>query len=191
MKRAIIVHCWGGVPQYCWYPWAKNELEARGFTVEVPAMPETDLPKQKLWVPALAKLIGEPNEELFLVGHSIGCAAIMRYLEQLPADKKVGGVVFVAGFTDALGIDEIANFFATPLDLAKIRPKSVHGFMNIHSDNDPYVPVIHSTNLKTGLGGEAIVLHGKGHFSGPIDNEASCTELPEVISAITRLTQAA
>lgn len=187
MKRVIIVHCWSGTPDYCWYPWVKNELEAKGFEVIVPAMPETDAPKLALWLPKLQEVVGEPDEDTYLVGHSIGCATINRYLEQLPEGQKVGGVVLVAGFTDNLGFDELKNFFETPLDLATIRERSVKGFVNIHSDNDQYVPVVHSKNLRDGLGGEAIILQNKGHFSGPIDSEESCTELPEVVAAVERL----
>ncbi|NTU99187.1 hydrolase, partial [Candidatus Falkowbacteria bacterium] len=91
MKRAIIVHCWEGYPEYCWYPWVKEQLEARGFQVEVPALPETDLPQLSGWLPALQQLIGQPDEELYLIGHSLGCATIMRYLESLPEDQGIGG----------------------------------------------------------------------------------------------------
>lgn len=187
MKRVVIVHCWSGTPQYCWYPWVKRQLEAGGFTVEVPSMPETDEPKLKLWLPKLIETIGQPDEELFLIGHSIGCATIMRYLEQLPQGQKVGGVVLVAGFTDDLGFPELSNFYQTSLDFATIREKSVKGFVNIHSDDDQYVPLRNSHELKKHLGGEAIILHAKGHFSGPLDNEDSCTELPEVVTATERL----
>jgi predicted alpha/beta hydrolase family esterase len=190
MKRAIIVHCWGGTPNYCWYPWAKRELEKQSFNVQVLAMPETDEPKLRLWLPKLTEAIGEPDEELYLIGHSIGCATIMRYLEQLPADKRVGGVVLVAGFISNLDFDELTNFYDTPLDFDKIRSHAAKGFCNIHSDNDQYVPLTNSSELKTKLGGEAIILHNKGHFSGPVDNETSCTELPEVINAVSKLSQA-
>ncbi len=187
MKRVIIVHCWSGTPQYCWYQSAKGQLEPQDFAVEVPAMPETDEPKLKLWLPKLIETVGQPDADLYLVGHSIGCATIMRYLEQLPEGQKVGGVVLVAGFTNDLGFDELKNFYETPLDFAKIREKSVKGFVNIHSDDDQYVPLGNSGELKKHLGGEAIVLHGKGHFSGPLDNEDSCTELPEVVEAVKNL----
>lgn len=191
MKRVIIVHCWGGTPDYCWYPWVKKALEAKGFKVDIPAMPETDEPKLALWLPKLIETIGQPDEELYLVGHSIGCATINRYLEQHPKGEQVGGVVLVAGFTDNLGFAELTNFFETPLNLANIRQKSAKGFMNIHSDDDQYVPTSYNKTLQDGLGGEAVILHQKGHFSGPVDNEASCTELPEVVEAIEQLSKGA
>lgn len=188
MKRVIIVHCWGGTPQYCWYQWTKGQLEQQGFQVEVPAMPETDEPKLKLWLPKLIETVGQPDADLYLVGHSIGCATIMRYLQQLPEGQKIGGVVLVAGFANDLGIPELTNFYETPLDYAKIREKSVKGFTNIHSDDDEYVPLSNSGELKKHLGGEAIILHGKGHFFGPLDNQDSCIELPEVVEAIQKFT---
>ncbi|OHA63893.1 MAG: hypothetical protein A2940_00990 [Candidatus Wildermuthbacteria bacterium RIFCSPLOWO2_01_FULL_48_29] len=70
MKRAIIVHCWGGNPEYCWYPQTKKELEEQGFEVMVPAMPDTEHPKQSAWVPVLREVVGTPTEETYLIGHS-------------------------------------------------------------------------------------------------------------------------
>lgn len=153
-------------------------------------MPETDNPKLRLWLPKLQEVIGEPNEQVYLIGHSIGVGTILRYLEQLPQGKKVGGAVLVAGFTDSLGFEELVNFYLTPLHFDKIRRSVAHGFVNIHSDNDQYVPLTNSAELKAKLGGEAIILRGKGHFSGPVDHEASCTELPEVVVAIEKLSVA-
>lgn len=188
MKRAIIVHCWEGYPDYCWYPSVKKELEMRGFKVEVPTMPETDLPQMDKWVPKLQEVVEIPDGELYLIGHSIGCAAIMRYLETLEEKQKVGGVVFVAGFTENVGYEEIKSFFATPMDLEKIRTKSQNGFVAIHSDNDPHVDLKYAGILKEQLGAEIIIKHNEKHFSGAIEGEDSCLELPEVVKSIEKLT---
>jgi uncharacterized protein len=188
MKKAIIIHCWEGVPDYCWYPWLKKELEAKGFEVQVPAMPETELPKQKLWVPKMHELIGEPNEDLILVGHSIGCISIMRYLESLKEGQKIGGAVLVAGFTDYLGFEEIKNYFETPIDFEKIK-SHCRKFVAINSDNDPYVPIKHSDTLREKLGAEVIIKHNMGHFSGAIEGEESCTELPDALEAVLNISK--
>jgi predicted alpha/beta hydrolase family esterase len=187
MKRAVIVHCWGGKPDYCWYPWAKQQLEAGGFTVALPAMSETDTPKLSAWLPELVKTIGQPDEELFLIGHSLGCVTIMRYLESLPAGVKVGGIVFVAGFTDNLGYPELENFFRTPLDLGAVKSHLEPGAVFIHSDNDKYVDVKYGEELAEKLAGKLMVFPGMGHFSGPLDSKDSCTELPAVMEAIKEL----
>jgi predicted alpha/beta hydrolase family esterase len=188
MKRVIIVHCWDGYPDYCWYPYAKSELEKRGFAVEVPTFPETSEPKQKLWVPKLSEIIGRPDENLFLIGHSVGCITILRYLETLEDKEKIGGAVMVAGFTDDLGFDELKNFFETPIDFDKAKqhcPK----FIGIFSDNDQYVPLKYSDIYKEKLNAEIIIKHNMGHFSGPVDKEESCTKLPDVVEAIEQISK--
>ena len=181
LDRAIIIHCWDGTPNYCWYPWVKRELEARGFKVSVPAMPETGAPKLALWLPCLATSVGSPNENLYLIGHSAGCITILRYLETLKPHQRVGGAVLVAGFTDDLGYKEMKKFFETPIDFEKIKTKSKNGFVTINSDNDPYVDLKYADIFKEKLGTQAIIKHAMGHFSGSVDNESSCTKLPEVI----------
>lgn len=188
MKQAIIVHCWDGYPEYCWYPWAKTELEKLGISVIIPLFPETELPKLAAWLPKLQEIAGEPNQDTYLIGHSIGCATIMRYLESLPEGQKIGGVVFVAGFTENVGFDEIANFFQTPLDLQKVKTKA-NKFIAIHSDDDPYVDLKYGDIFKEKLGAELIVKHNMKHFSGEVDNEESCIELPEVVESIKKMIQ--
>lgn len=162
----------------------KKELEGKGFQVEVPAFPETDLPKMNQWVPKLQEVVGEPDEELFLVGHSLGCATIMRYLENLKEDEKVGGVFFVAGFNENVGFDEIGNFFETPIDLEKIKTKSKNGFVAIHSDDDPYVDLKYADIFREKLNAEIIIKHNAKHFSGAIEGEDSCLELPDVVRSV-------
>ena len=186
MRRAIIVHCWGGSPEYCWYPWVKKELEARGFEVVVPAFPNTDNPKFYEWLSKLKEAVGEPDEDLYLIGHSLGCITIMRYLEILPENKKIGGVVFVAGFNENVGFDEIQSFFETSMDLEKIKDKVKNGFVAIHSDNDPYVDLKYVDIFKEKLGAEIIIKHNANHFSGSVEGEETCSELPDVVQSIKK-----
>ena len=121
MKRAVIIHCWDGYPDYCWYPYVKKELEAKGFEVQVPAFPETDAPKLDAWLHVLKEKVGIPDGNTYLIGHSVGCITIFRYLESLAPGQKIGGVVLVAGFTDDLGFKELKNFFTTEIQFEKIK----------------------------------------------------------------------
>ena len=180
MKRAVIVHCWGGNSNYAWYQWVKAELEKQGYSVTVPNMPDPDPPKLATWLPHLQKVIGEPDDELLLIGHSIGTVTIMRYLETLESGQ-VGKVILVAGFTDQLGSKELENFFDTRLDFGKIKPKSKNGFVAIQSDNDPFVSEQYGERLKDELDAKVVIKHNAGHMSGSVDGEEACTELPEII----------
>lgn len=180
MKRAIIVHCWEGTPEYCWYPQTKKELEEKGFIVAVPEMPETMLPKLSAWLPKLRDVAESPDEDLFLIGHSLGCITIFRYLELLGEHQKVGGVVLIAGFTDDLGYEELTNFFVEPIDFEKIKSKANH-FVAINSDNDPYVDVKYGDILKERLGAKLIIKHEMDHFS-------AITSFPDVSEVVLQMT---
>lgn len=184
MKRAIIVHCWGGNPEYAWYPSVKLGLEAKGYQVTVPAMPDTDSPQLDKWLPYLQELIGEPDDELVLIGHSIGTVTIMRYLELLPEGVRISKAVLVAAFTDPLGFKELENFFIKPLEFSAIRLKAKDGFTLVQSDNDQYVAAQYGTRLKDELDAKLIIKHGVYHMSGDIDGEDTHLELAEVIEEL-------
>ena len=46
MKRVFIIHGWTGKPEGDWFPWLKQELETKGFQVQIPEMPDTEKPKK-------------------------------------------------------------------------------------------------------------------------------------------------
>ncbi len=190
MKRAVIIHCWGGMPNYCWYPQTTVELEAAGFSVVVPEMPDTDHPRFDAWLAAATQSIGEPDEDLYLIGHSLGCITILRYLERLQAAQRVGGIVLVAGFAHSLGSDysEVDSFFQTPVNVAAVRTRA-GSIVAIHSDNDPYVPMEYGEELKATYGAELMIKHQMGHFSGRVDSPESCTSLPDVSAAVIRMSE--
>ncbi|HEY4487012.1 MAG TPA: alpha/beta hydrolase [Candidatus Paceibacterota bacterium] len=186
MKRAIIIHCWDGYPEYCWYPYAKKELEANGFQVEVPSFPETNAPKLDLWLPVLKEVVGTPDEDVYLIGHSVGCVTILRYLESLAPSQKIGGAILVAGFTDDLGFKELKNFFTTDIQLDEIKKRANH-FVAIHSDDDPFVALKYGDIFKEKLGAEVIIKHNFKHFSGSRDKEDSCVTLPDVVESMLKI----
>ena len=141
MAKVIIVHCWEGNHDVNWYPWAKVQLEMRGHEVIVPDMPDTSNPTIEKWVTELAKVIGIPNSNTYLIGHSIGCQTILRYLERI--NIPIGGALFVAGWfylenlKDKQSAKIAGPWINTPINIEKIKknlPKSVL----IISNNDPY-----------------------------------------------------
>ena len=190
MKRVFIIHGWGGFPEEAWFLWLKKELEKKGFKAEIPSMPDTNHPKIDAWVPFLAKLVGKPDKDTLLVGHSIGCQAIMRYLETV--NEPVGGVVFVGGwftlYEENLESDEeraIARpWLTTPIDAGKVR-KNANKVRAIFSDNDKWVPADNAIEFEKRLGAKTIVLNNKGHMGG----DDNCPELPEALSAILEITR--
>ena len=186
MKRAIIVHCWGGYSNYCWYQDVKQRLEKRGFEVTVPAMPDSDAPELSKWLPVLQRVVEEPDRELYLIGHSLGVATILRYLEGLGERERIGGMVSVAGFAENVGFDELNSFFVEPMDLERIKERA-KAVVAIASDNDPYVDLKYSEELRDRLGAKLEIMHDMGHFSAKGRGGEPCVKLPEVAEAVVEL----
>lgn len=179
MKRGILVHRWAGGPEDDWRPWLKRELEKRGYEVLVPEMPDTETPVIEKWVSHLTSVVGTPDAETYFIGHSIGCQAILRYLETI--NTEVGGAIFVAGWFNLENLEDdetraIARpWIETPIDSQKIKqvlPKSAL----LISDNDPYGAFEENKEKFTQLGCEVAVLHNAGH----ITSEDGFTEIPEI-----------
>jgi uncharacterized protein len=189
MKRVIIMHGWGGNPEGDWYQWLKLELENRGTEVIIPEMPDSMHPEIIEWVTTLAKSVGDPDEETYFVGHSIGCQTILRYLEALPRDKKVGGAVLVAAWfnlTDETWDEDYTEEIALPwlktkIDFKKVR-EHTSKFTVFLSDNDPYVPLSDGEIFKKKLGAEVIVEKDRGHFS----SEDGVYEYPAVLNKLLK-----
>jgi len=187
VKKTYIIHRWGGTPQSDWYPWLENELEKQSLDVTVPQMPNTEEPKIYEWVETLNKIIQNPNLDTVLVGHSIGCQAILRYLEQLKPTIKVDGVILVAPWTrlkpvikEEPGAEEIAkSWIETPIDWKKIKSKSTK-FTTVFSTDDYYVYPKEAELFEKELGAETISLDNKGHFT----DEDGVTELPKVLESL-------
>src|SRR3989338_7844944 len=145
-KRVFIVHGWEGSPKSDWFTWLKFELEKRKFIVEVLAMPDSDAPVIGSWISFLDKKVKRLDEKTYFIWHSIGCQAILRYLEKIPKNIKVGGCVFVAGWFSLKGLEskeewEIAKpWLETKINFKKIK-KHTKKFVAIFSDNDPWVPL--------------------------------------------------
>lgn len=182
-KRAIIVHGWNGSPQEGWFPWLAKELTAAGFEVSVPAMPDPDHPRIEPWVRTLAETIGEPDEQLVLIGHSVGAQTILRYLET--TSTPIGGAVFVAPWLtlSLLGSKEnwkIAEpWLDTPIDDAAVRrvlPRSVAVF----SSNDIFVPLENADGYAKRFGCKTVVLGDLGHICG----DDGITSLPIVLEIV-------
>lgn len=186
VKRVFIVHRWGGTPNSDWYPWLTQQLQKEKLEVVTPQLPNTDEPILEKWVPALSAAIGKPNQDTFLVGHSMGCQTIARYLEVAPVP--IGGAVFVAGYfkrLTGLTIDEqvVADkWLRTPLDLRKVR-RNLPASIAIFSDNDPYVPLENKDEFEKQLNSKIVVEQNMHHYT----DDNGIIKLPSVLNSLENL----
>lgn len=171
--------------------WLKSNLEKAGHQVTVPAMPDPGTPTIASWVGKLQETI-KPNTETILVGHSVGCQAVLRYLETLSDEVKIAGVVLIAPWMelDQQTITEegeaviaIAKpWMETPINFTKMK-SHIGKTVAIFSDNDPYVPLNQKDLFARELNAEVVVENNKGHFSVG----DGITELPAALEAVEKL----
>lgn len=183
MKRIIIVHQWMVGAEGDWRPWLRTELQKLGYKVLVPEMPDIDTPVIGKWVAKLAEVVGKPDADTYFVGHSIGCQAIMRYLETI--DTPVGGAVFVAGWFNLENLEdneteEIARpWIETPIDLEKVKSVLPRATLII-SENDPFGCLEQNKAKFAQVMTKGIVMPNAGHLSA----EDGFTELPVVLDEL-------
>lgn len=188
MKKVYIIHGWRGYPKEGWFPWLKKELEKRGFNVHIPKMPDADTPNIKNWINFINKNVKDLDKETIFIGHSIGCQAILRFLEL--KKEKIGGAVFLAGWfnltEEATPTQEemlIAQpWIEEPINFKKIR-KNLKKVIAIFSDNDPYVKLDNKGIFEKELNAKIIIEHNKHHLGG----EANIKRLSSVLKAILEI----
>ena len=143
-------------------------------------MPNTEAPQLSEWLPYLQKTVGEVTSETYLVGHSLGCITILRYLETL--NTKIGGAVLVSGFADPIHFTELNNFFTTDLNDEKIKENVKHITL-INSDNDEHVPLWQGQKMAERFNAKLIILNNAGH----INEKSGLKELPVVLTEIENM----
>jgi len=184
-KRIIIVHQWGSGPEGDWYPWLKKQFELRGYGVVVPKMPNPDSPDIDDWIRVIEREVIEPNEDVILVGHSVGAQAILRYVAGLKEKQKLGELVLVAPWFSLTNLspeeEKIAKpWLKTPIDFESVKAHTKE-ITAIFSSNDPYVPLKENLDIcETKLGAETIVEGDMGHFTA----EDGITKLPLILETL-------
>jgi len=187
MKKVYLIHGWGGSDSSeGWFGWLKEESKKLGIKVISFNMPNTDEPKIEEWIGFLKENAKDLDEETYFVGHSVGCQAILRYLETLDSGIKISGVVFVAPWMEldkntieeeGEEVVEIATpWMETPIDFDKIK-EHTNNFLCILSDNDPYVPLNNKEFFEEKLNAKSVIKHNEEHF-----NETK--KIPEILEFV-------
>ena len=188
IKHVYVIPRWAGSSQSDWYPWLKQQLEAADqedhchYAVHPLDMPDWSVPTLEQATTYLAELLPPERlarEQVYLVGHSVGCLAILHYLSQLcPATNgqpRVAGVLCVAGW---FSIDnpwqDILNWIDAPVNYECARRAIPEDkLIVLLSDDDPYTTG-YQQNQKLWLErlrARVHILAGRQHFSEALDTD--------------------
>ncbi len=133
--NVVMIHGWGG--DSSGFSEDQKYLEQNNIQVFSPDMPNTDNPIYEEWKAYFEKnILPHLKENTILVGHSLGCGFIQKYLSE--NDLKVGEIVFLAPTVSDCGIPEIKNFFTKEFDYKKIK-KSADNIYVFGGGQDEYI----------------------------------------------------
>ena len=189
MKKVFIVHGFKSTPNNGWRSWLMSELSKENIYCCALPMPNPLEPKKEEWVNLISQFCSNPGDEIYLVGHSLGVPAILRYLEAIDENKKIMGAVLVSGpikkvsETEETHVVRVTDeFYQGGFDFEKIKFKS-DKFVIIHGDDDPKVPVDNAETLSKELAGKLVLIKNGKHLSG----HEGFNKLPEVLIALKEM----
>lgn len=162
----VLLHGFGGNSEGAFLPWLKDELESRGYKVDVPNLPNPNNPTEGGQVNYVLDNI-KFSENTILFGHSLGAVVAMKVAEKL--SHKISGLILAGGFTKAKFKDvdrPFKNTFNWDYDYESIKKKV--GFIKILSSlNDYAVPRQEGKTLASKLSATLVESKTNGdHFTG-------------------------
>lgn len=179
-RRAIIFHGYGATPADHWFGWLAEQLEDAGVRVTIPALPNPLEPDIRQWDDSIRAALGDPDEHVSVIAHSLGCLSVLRCLRSLVGPWRLGALVLVSGFLERLPVlPELDDFIGDGCDVTGLSDH-VDRLVIVRSDNDSIVPPTHTDRLAEQLGTVARVVPAAGHFLAA----EGITELPIVGEAL-------
>jgi len=160
-----------------WIPWTKNQLIAKNIETETPLMPSPWQPDYEKFKSEFEKY--DVDEDTILVGHSCGCAFLVRWLGE--TKRKIFKLILVAPWKIPDKDDDFRKaFYIYKIDEAiKDRVNKIVMFTSNDEEDEgkESLKIFHNA-----LGGEIINLENHGHYClGDMGTE----EFPELLKAIT------
>ncbi|NAZ85988.1 alpha/beta hydrolase [Kineococcus indalonis] len=179
-RRAIVFHGTGADPGACWYGWLAGRLRERGWEVEVPHHPGTNIEPVATFLPRVLAAHAFDGRTV-LVGHSGGAALLLALLEELGRrGVTVAHAVLVAGYHRPPGAEE-EPVLRPGYDWDLVRG-AARELTFVNSVRDPYgCDAQQGLEMLEHLGG-TLVVRPSGHFG---DADDPCPQLPLLERLVT------
>jgi len=81
ISNVLIVHGWCGTSDGNWFKWFKENYKDK-YDIIIPDMPNSEKPKIDEWICEIEKHKNKFNKNTILIGHSLGCPTICKFLEK-------------------------------------------------------------------------------------------------------------
>lgn len=159
-----------------WLPWTKEQLIANAVETQIALMPTPWQPDYKKFKQEFEKY--PVNENTILIGHSCGCAFLVRWLGE--TKRKIFKLILVAPWKIPDEDDEFRKeFYTYPIDeTIKSRVEKIIMFTADDEEADGKKSL---AIFQEALGGETIDLKSHGHYT--LD-DMKTEEFPELLKKI-------
>lgn len=161
--------------------WKENIAHSLSNDFELfhPQMPNKQSAKYEEWKIWFEKLVPFLNDDVILVGHSLGGLFFIKYLSENSFSKKIAALFTVAAPYDGRNNKHLNETFALKEDLSGVTKQVKHIFM-YHSKDDHVVPFQDFEKYQKKLPGiQGRVFTDRDHFNQE--------EFPELVKDIQSL----
>lgn len=179
----LILHGIEGHAGIHWQQWLHDELRIQGYFVIMPNLPNSNHPDRKELLKFVRKIVSHipKNEEIIIIGHSLGVTTALDYIEI--TKRKIKGLFSISRFSKDYGI-ELNSYFLKEKNINFIRvKKNLEKAVVIYADNDPYVPQNILKSLANNLNVDPLIISKGGH----LNSEAGYTSFPLLLEEILRI----
>jgi len=118
-----------------WKPWLRSQL-GEGYEVILPKMPNQFNAQFAEWELWLNKIVPNLNDEVILIGHSLGASFLIKYLSLNKFPKKLLGL-FLTGTVYETDVDGYTLYSFSLPEMIDLQTDQVYFY---HSKDDPVVP---------------------------------------------------
>ncbi len=163
-----------------WILWAKEQISEMGISTENPLMPAPWIPVYEDFKKEFEKY--KVDENTILIGHSCGCAFLVRWLGE--SKKNIKKLILVAPWKVPWKNGEHdpirEKFYIYPID--ETIKSRVGEIVMFTSDNEREDGKKSLEIYRKSLGGKIIELKGKGHYTF---KDMGTNEFPELLQEIS------
>lgn len=186
--KILLLHGIAGDSNDNWFSWVKPRLEAKGYEVLIPDLPDSYNPTLSEWISELKKFGITKGDKLSIIAHSLGAPTAVEFIRQtrLPVEK----LVLVSPTGKEQGEKNWSVLREADYDHAEKviktynkvneRLEEIEGLVGktvlYLSDNDPYIPLTVEKSYKI-LAPKVEIFKKHGHFNAG----AGILEFPKIL----------
>ncbi|HEY6915044.1 MAG TPA: alpha/beta hydrolase [Paludibacter sp.] len=169
---------WAGTIHSDWYDWLHTVIKTK-YQIEIIRleMPNWDQPDINESIVYMNEHVKDIDSQTYFIGHSVGCQAVLRFLNQQLKSKKnlhIGGFLFVAGW---FTVDNPWSTLKPWMDTSGINLSLIREQTNFRqvvlSDNDPFTANfnLNKSLWESMLNAKTNIYNNRQHFNRLIEED--------------------